>query len=104
MVIRLYRLPALSVEFLKENKWPIRLGAMVVMEEIAGKNPDLAAEALNPLWGRFHGAPVQIQGDILHVLGEIGDPRSVSRLESVLSGNFDREVKEAAIKISNTDT
>ena len=95
-------------DVLTHNKWPIRLGAMVVIEEIAGKNPDLAAEALNPLWGRFHGAPVQIQGDILHVLGEIGDPRSVSWLESVLSGNFDREVKEAAIeaaiKISNTDT
>ena len=95
-------------DVLTHNKWPIRLGAMVVMEEIAGKNPDLAAEALNPLWGRFHGDPVQIQGDILHVLGEIGDPRSVSWLETVLSGNFDREVKEAAKeaadKISNTDT
>jgi hypothetical protein len=93
---------------LTHHKWPIRLGAMVVIEEIVAKNPDLAAEALSPLWDRFHGASVQIQGDILHVLGEIGDPRSVSWLETVLSGNFDREVKEAAgeaaEKISNTDT
>ena len=95
-------------DVLTHNKWPIRLGAMVVIEEISDKNPDLAAEALSPLWDRFHGASVQIQGDILHVLGEIGDPRSVSWLETVLSGNFDREVKEAAReaveKISNNKT
>ena len=91
---------------LTHNKWPIRLGAMVVIEEIAGENPDLAAEALSPLWERFHEAPPQIQGDILHVFGEIGDPRSVAWLETVLSGNFDREVqeaaKEAAEKITDT--
>ena len=95
-------------EVLTHNKWPIRLGAMVVIEEIAGKKPDLAAEALSPLWDPFHEASGEIQGDILHVLGEIGDPRSVSWLGTVLSGNFDREVKEAAKeaaeKISKPDT
>ena len=95
-------------DVLTHNKWPIRLGAMVVIEEIVSKNRNLAAEALSPLWDRFHGSSVQIQGDILHVFGEIGDPRSVSWLERVLSGNFDREVKEAARealeKISTTDT
>ncbi len=95
-------------DVLTHNKWPIRLGAMVVIEEIVAKDRDLAAEALSPLWDRFHGASVQIQGDILHVFGEIGNPRSVSWLESVLSGNFDEEVKEAAREaleeISNTDT
>jgi HEAT repeat protein len=94
-------------DVLTHEKWPIRLGAMVVMEEIAGINPDLAAEALSPLWDRFHEALPQIQGDILHVFGEIGDPRSVSWLETVLSGNFDQEVqeaaREAAVKITNTD-
>ena len=94
-------------DVLTHNKWPIRLGAMVVIEEIVAKNRNLAAEALIPLWDRFHKASVQIQGDILHVLGEIGDPRSASWLERVLSGNFDGEVKEAAReaaeKISNSD-
>ncbi len=83
-------------DVLTHNKWPIRLGAMVVMEEIAETNPDLAAEALSPLWGRFHQVSAQIQGDILHVFGEIGDPRAVLWLEAVLAGKFDPEVKEAA--------
>ena len=108
MMLKAEKLFPAFFDVLTHHKWPIRLGAMVVIEEIAGKNPDLAAEALNPLWDRFHEASVQIQGDILHVFGEIGDPRSISWLETVLSGNFDREVKEAAReaaeKISNTDT
>jgi len=95
-------------EVLTHHKWPIRLGAMVVMEEIIEANQNLAVEVLEPLWNRFHHVPAQIQGDILHVFGEIGDSRSVSWLETVLSGNFDREVKEAAEealeKISGTDT
>jgi hypothetical protein len=95
-------------EVLTHSKWPIRLGAMVVMEEIIESNQDLAAEVLDPLWNRFHQVPAQIQGDILHVFGETGDSRSISWLESVLSGDFDREVKEAAReaveKISNNKT
>jgi hypothetical protein len=95
-------------EVLTHHKWPIRLGAMVVMEEIIEANQNLATEVLEPLWNRFHQVPTQIQGDILHVFGETGDARSVSWLETVLSGDFDREVKEAAEealeKISDTDT
>jgi hypothetical protein len=108
MMLKAEKLFPAFFDVLTHHKWPIRLGAMVVIEEIAGKNPDLAAEALNPLWDRFHEASVQIQGDILHVFGEIGDPRSISWLKTVLSGNFDREVKEAAgeaaEKISNNKT
>ena len=106
MMLEAERLFPAFYDVLTHHKWPIRLGAMVVIEEIVAKNRNLAAEALSPLWDRFPEASVQIQGDILHVFGEIGDPRSVSWLETVLSGNFDREVKEAAReaaeKISNT--
>ncbi|MGD8290373.1 MAG: thioredoxin family protein [Desulfobacterales bacterium] len=83
-------------DVLTHDKWPIRLGAMVVMEQIIDENPELSTEALDPLWQRFHQVASQVQGDILHVFGEIGDPRSVSWVESILSGNFDPEVKEAA--------
>ena len=83
-------------DVLTHEKWPIRLGAMVVMEEIAEKNPALATDALIPLWGRFQTASTQIQGDILHVFGEIGDLQAASWLETVLAGEFDAEVKEAA--------
>jgi hypothetical protein len=81
---------------LTHDKWPVRLGAMVVMEKIAAQDPAVAFEAIKPLWDQFHRAPNQVKGDILYLFGEIGDPGTISWLETVLAGGFDREVKEAA--------
>jgi hypothetical protein len=83
-------------DLLTHDKWPVRLGAMVVMESIAAKNPAVAFQAVNSLWDRFDGAPTQVKGDILYLFGEIGNPGTISWLERVLAGGFDREVKEAA--------
>lgn len=83
-------------DLLIHPKWPIRLGAMVVMEEIADQNPALAAEVLDFLWDRFLQQPDQIKGDILYMFGEIKDQRAVPWLKEVLGGDYDEEVKEAA--------
>jgi glutaredoxin len=83
-------------ELLTHEEWPVRLGAMVVMEEIAARNPAVASEAINPLWEHFDKATNQIKGDILYMFGEIGDRGAISKLETVLADEFDEEVKEAA--------
>jgi len=83
-------------DLLIHDKWPIRLGAMVVIEEIAGKNPGKALEAIGPLWARFEGVSDQVKGDILYLFGEIGDRRVIPWLTEVSAGEFDVEVKEAA--------
>ena len=83
-------------DLLIHDKWPVRLGAMVVMEEIAEQAPGMASEAIDPLWARFEGVSDQIKGDILYLFGEIGDPRAIPWLEEVIAGEFDAEVKEAA--------
>ncbi|CAB1073017.1 hypothetical protein D1AOALGA4SA_1732 [Olavius algarvensis Delta 1 endosymbiont] len=83
-------------ELLIHDKWHIRLGAMVVMEEIADQDPGLAAEVLDFLWDRFHRQQDQVRGDILYMLGEIKDRRAAAWLEEVLAGDYSEEVKEAA--------
>ena len=83
-------------DLLIHPKWPVRLGAMVVMEEIADQNPTLAAEVLDFLWDRFQRLPDQIRGDILYMFGEIKDQRAVPWLQEVLEGEYNEEVKEAA--------
>lgn len=83
-------------DLLTHDKWPVRLGAMVVMEAIADKNSVIASEAIKPLWGHFDGVSNQIKGDILYMFGEIGDPATIPWLETVVAGKFDEEVKEAA--------
>jgi glutaredoxin len=83
-------------DLLIHEKWPVRLGAMVALEEIAGRNPELAAQVIDPLWERFHHAEDPVKGDIIYILGESGDHRIAPRLEMILSGQYHTEVKEAA--------
>ena len=81
---------------LVHEKWPVRLGAMVVMEEIAAQNPVMASGLNDFLWDRFGHLPDQIKGDILYMFGEIGDQRTKIWLDEVLAGEYDEEIKEAA--------
>jgi glutaredoxin len=83
-------------DLLIHEKWPVRLGAMVALEEIAGRNLELAAQVIDPLWERFHHAEDPVKGDIIYILGESGDHRIAPRLEIILSGQYHTEVKEAA--------
>lgn len=84
------------IDLLTRDKIFVRVGAMMVMEEIAHKRKEIAAQVTEPLWGRFFEADDAVQGDILHVLGEIGDETLLPRLERILAGDYDKEVKEAA--------
>jgi len=83
-------------DLLIHKKWPVRLGAMVALEEIADRNPELAAQVIDPLWERFHHAEDQVKGDIIYILGESGDHKIAPRLEMILGGQYHSEVKEAA--------
>lgn len=83
-------------DLLIHPKWPTRLGAMVVMEEIAGRNRAMAAEAIDFLWDEFYRQPDQVKGDILYMFGEMGGRRVAAWLEEVLAGEYNEEVKEAA--------
>jgi hypothetical protein len=84
------------LDLLTHKKWPVRLGAMVAMEEITNRNPRLAATVLDPLWERFHHVEDPVKGDIIYILGESGDHKIAPRVKMILSGEYDGEVKEAA--------
>lgn len=83
-------------DLLIHPKWPVRLGAMVVMEEIAVHNRAMAAEAINFLREEFYRQPDQVKGDMLYILGEIGGSRTAEWLKQVLTEDHNEEVKEAA--------
>lgn len=77
-------------------KWPVRLGAMVVMDELIEKNRDLALQTIEPLWQQFYKVDDRVKGDLLYVLGQTEQIELAPRLEKVLNGEFEQEVKEAA--------
>ena len=88
-------IPAFN-DLLVHDKWHIRLGAMVAMEEIADQNPALASEAVDFLWQQFHEQSDTVKGDILYILGEIKDLRARSWLKETIAGDYSEEVQEAA--------
>lgn len=83
-------------ELLIHPKWHIRLGAMVVMEEIADKNAAMASEVIDFLWDRFNQLTDQVKGDILYIFGVSRNRRTAAWLDEVLAGNYHEEIKEAA--------
>jgi len=87
------------VELLMSEKWPVRLGAMVVVEEILDHDPALASQVVEPIWKRFHSLDEQAKGDAVYLMGETGTPDMISRLQHFLKETLNDElqtvVKEA---------
>ncbi len=83
-------------EVLTHPKWPVRLGAMVVMEELIESNLDLATQTLKPLWDRFNQVDNRVKGDLLYIFGQMKPTDLTPRLQAILNGDYDPEVQEAA--------
>ena len=83
-------------EVLTHPKWPVRLGAMVVMEALIEGNPDLATRMLKPLWDRFKTVDNRVKGDLLYVFGQMKQKDLAPKLQAIIDGSYDPEVQEAA--------
>jgi hypothetical protein len=81
---------------LVSKSWPVRMGAMVVMEELAEKDPTLAHQTAEPLWEKFDEADDAIKGDLLYVFGEVKCADLLPRIRKILTGPFAPDVREAA--------
>lgn len=84
------------IDLLVHERWPVRLGAMVTVEYLADEAPDLAARLIAPLWKRFADLDARVQGDVLQVLAQVKNHDVKEYLEEIVSGDYDKSVKEAA--------
>ncbi len=85
------------INALINEKWSVRLGAMVAFEYIAEKNESLASRIINPMWEHFQRVEDRIKGDIIYILGETGNIEIVPELEKIsYSGIYHDEVRNAA--------
>ena len=66
------------------------------MDEIIEKNLNLALQSLQPLRERFSKVDNRVKGDLLYVFGEMQQKELMPWLETVINGDADPEVKEAA--------
>lgn len=82
---------------LSHEKWPTRLGAMVVAETLMESAPQLAEEGLiRPLIQRFDRFSEPVQGDILYLLGQSQNPKVAAFLQKVREQSQSPALKEAA--------
>jgi hypothetical protein len=87
--------PAL-IKLLCHDQWPVRLGAMVAVEELDAMAPDLGRQAIDAVLDRFGAVSDQVKGDILFLCGEAGKRSLVPRIRAVLQAGASIEVKTAA--------
>ena len=87
--------PAL-IDLLTHDRWSVRLGAMVAVEYLVDQAPNLSGQLIDPLCRRFSQLPENVQGDVVHVLGQIPDSKSRDFLAGIVSGDYSAAVKEAA--------
>ncbi|RJP79854.1 MAG: hypothetical protein C4522_09020 [Desulfobacteraceae bacterium] len=80
------------IDLLVHEKWPVRLGAMVVMERIIDASPELAAIMIKPVVDRFPFMDNSVKGDMIYLLGEAGDSRTIATLEGLLEDSSDNEI------------
>ncbi len=86
-------------EFIKlvtHEIWSVRLGAMVVIEELAEINLKLANEICVVLWGEFSSVPMDVKGDILYAIGEAGSIEDIGLIEKELKTIESEDLQEAA--------
>ena len=83
------------LELLFHDKWSVRLGAMVVMEEMIVKNIGLVASVVDALWEGAKTVDEPVKGDIYYLLGEAADATLIPKLQTVLSDDPGKELKEA---------
>jgi len=85
------------------DKWPVRLGAMVVFEIIAESDRPLTAHMTSFLWRHYQEVEDRVKGDLIYLLGKSGNPEVIPYLKSVLSGTPNSgtpndEIKEAVLE------
>jgi glutaredoxin len=85
------------LELLLHPEWSVRLGAMVVVEHLAENAPSLAARLSPVLMKAFDDvSDISIQGDLLFMLGEVGDRTTSAWIEQKVPGLTHPDLMDAA--------
>jgi hypothetical protein len=86
-----------SLELLADPDWSVRMGMMVVLEEVAESSPDLVRRAYPYILDLLENEDDNQRGDTAYLLGLIGDASVMDRLE-VLLNEANPQVAEVAFE------
>ena len=85
-------------ELLRHSNWSERLGAMVVLEQIAEENLRFAQSACPHLLHYLKTAEDPVRGDLIYLLGLVGCKEAVTCLEGLLQTEESTENREVLIE------
>ncbi len=86
---------ARAMKLLADSDWSVRMGMMVVLEEVAERSSNLVQHAFPHLLELLDHQDANLRGDAAYLLGRIGDASVLDRLEGVIA-DANSEVAEAA--------
>ncbi|UCG13313.1 MAG: thioredoxin family protein [Deltaproteobacteria bacterium] len=86
-----------ALELLADSDWSVRMGMMVVLEEVAARKSDLVRRTYPYLKVLLGHQDANIRGDTAYLLGRIGDFSVLDRLQP-LHSDPNPEVAEAALE------
>lgn len=86
-----------SLELLADSDWSVRMGMMVVLEEVAERNPDMVRRAYPYILDLLEHEDDNQRGDTAYLLGLIGDASVKDRLR-VLLNDANPQVAEVAFE------
>jgi len=84
------------IKLLLHEIWSVRLGAMVIVEELAETDPEFAAGICPKLIDLFDEQNVPVQGDILYALGEAGNHETKKWIKDKLATLKHQDLIDAA--------
>lgn len=84
------------VELLTHEKWPTRLGAMVVIEEIIEKDISLAETIVDLLEEDFPSLSDQIKGDMIYLFGQMASQKALPIVMTAINESPNAEIQEIA--------
>ncbi|MGQ9796883.1 thioredoxin family protein [Desulfosoma sp.] len=88
---------------LTRAEWSVRLGALVVLEELVDKDPLKAQAYLPLLWNNMDELPAAVQGDVVYATGIVGDPAWTERVFRWAEKQVeDSELREVGEETLNT--
>lgn len=84
------------IELLLHPDWSVRMGAMVVAEEMGERNPKLASELLPVLWERMESVQDSVKGDMVYLIGTLGSADWVPMVERFKTASGSEDLCEIA--------
>ena len=82
-------------DLLTDERFTVRLAAMVTVEDLLERDGDLALQVVQPMLKRYSQVADAVKGDFLYLLGEIKSAEALPLLQAA-SADPNAEIREAA--------